>query len=89
VDRPVMTRRRFPPPWTFEEANNACFIVKDANGLAVSYVYLETSPVGAQASSTSTRSLSRRVDAKDMATMATPITKRNVACMLRNQTGRV
>jgi hypothetical protein len=28
--------RRFPPPWTFEEANNICFIVKDANGLAVS-----------------------------------------------------
>jgi hypothetical protein len=28
--------RRFPPPWTFEEANNACFIVKDANGFAVS-----------------------------------------------------
>jgi hypothetical protein len=26
----------FPPPWTFEEASNACFIVKDANGLAVS-----------------------------------------------------
>jgi hypothetical protein len=28
--------RRFPPPWTFEEADNACFVVKDANGLAVS-----------------------------------------------------
>jgi hypothetical protein len=25
-----MTSRRFPPPWTFEEANNACFIVKEA-----------------------------------------------------------
>jgi hypothetical protein len=37
-----MTRRRFPLPWTFEEANNACFIVKDANGLAVSYVYSGT-----------------------------------------------
>jgi hypothetical protein len=37
-----MTRRRFPPPWTFEEGNNACFIVKDANGFAVSYVYSGT-----------------------------------------------
>jgi hypothetical protein len=39
-----MTVRRFPPPWTFEEANNACFIVKDANGLAVAYVYFEDEP---------------------------------------------
>jgi hypothetical protein len=23
-------RRRFPPPWTFEDHNDACFIVKDA-----------------------------------------------------------
>ena len=22
--------RRFPPPWSIEEANNACFIVRDA-----------------------------------------------------------
>jgi len=30
--------------WTAEEANNACFIVKDANGLAVWYVYFEDEP---------------------------------------------
>jgi hypothetical protein len=36
--------RRFPPPWTFEEANNACFIVQDANGVAVSHVYFENEP---------------------------------------------
>jgi quercetin dioxygenase-like cupin family protein len=24
-----MTPRRFPPPWTIEEANEACFIVRD------------------------------------------------------------
>ena len=39
-----MADRRFPPPWTFEEANGACFVVKDANGLAVSYVYYESEP---------------------------------------------
>jgi hypothetical protein len=39
-----MTVRRFPPPSTFEEANNACFIVKDANGFAVSYVSFEGEP---------------------------------------------
>ena len=27
--------RRSPPPWTFEEANNACFLVKDVNGFGV------------------------------------------------------
>jgi hypothetical protein len=36
--------RRFPPPWTFEDHNDACFIVKDANGLAVAYVYYEEEP---------------------------------------------
>jgi hypothetical protein len=34
--------RRFPPPWTIEEANAACFIVKDHNGQALAYVYYET-----------------------------------------------
>ena len=34
--------RRFPPPWIIEEANNACFIVKDHNGQALSYVYYES-----------------------------------------------
>jgi hypothetical protein len=29
-----MTRRRFPPPWTIDEQNSACFLVKDANGQA-------------------------------------------------------
>jgi hypothetical protein len=28
-------------PWTFEDHNEACFIVEDANGLAVAYVYYE------------------------------------------------
>jgi hypothetical protein len=32
-----MADRRFPPPWAIEEANNACFIVKDATGQALSY----------------------------------------------------
>jgi hypothetical protein len=24
--------RRFPPPWTIEELNDACFVVSDASG---------------------------------------------------------
>jgi hypothetical protein len=31
--------RRFPPPWTIEEHNNARFIVKDATGQALGYFY--------------------------------------------------
>ena len=30
-----MADRRFPPPWTIEEANNACFIVRDSTGQAL------------------------------------------------------
>jgi hypothetical protein len=37
-----MADRRVPPPWTFEEANSTCFVVKDANGFAVCYVYYES-----------------------------------------------
>jgi hypothetical protein len=31
--------RRFLPPWTIEDANAACFIVRDHNGQALAYVY--------------------------------------------------
>jgi hypothetical protein len=36
--------RRFPPPWTLDEANDACFIVRDHNGQALAYVYFEDEP---------------------------------------------
>jgi hypothetical protein len=32
--------RRFPPPWTIEELD-ACFVVSDANGQKLAYVYFE------------------------------------------------
>ena len=35
--------RRFPPPWTAEVTPNR-FIVRDANGQALSYVYYECEP---------------------------------------------
>ena len=37
-------RRRIPPPWDIEEANAACFIVKDNDGQALAYVYFEQEP---------------------------------------------
>jgi hypothetical protein len=38
---PTPEPRRFPVPSTFEDHNNACFIVKDSNGVNVAYVYYE------------------------------------------------
>ncbi len=39
-----MTPRRFPPPWTIDEANSACFIVRDSTGQALGYFYFEDEP---------------------------------------------
>ena len=41
-----MNTRRFPPPWSVEEpdpklARQWCYIVRDANGHALAYVYFE------------------------------------------------
>ena len=36
-----MTARRFPPPWSLEEFNDACFVVRDNNGQQLAYVYYE------------------------------------------------
>ena len=36
--------RRFPPPWTVDERNDACFIVKDATGQTLGYFYFEDEP---------------------------------------------
>jgi hypothetical protein len=36
--------RRFPPPWTIEELNDACFVMSDANGQKLAYVYFEDEP---------------------------------------------
>jgi hypothetical protein len=47
-----MTTRRFPPPWTIDEHNEACFIVRDKNGQALAYFYFEEepgAPIGGQA----------------------------------------
>ena len=57
-----MTARRFPPPWTVED-HLACFIVKDANGLAVSYVYFESEPGRRAAANLMTKDDARRIAA--------------------------
>ena len=43
-----MAQHRFPPLWSVDEANSKldrrCFIVRDANGQALAYVYCEEEP---------------------------------------------
>jgi hypothetical protein len=53
--------RRFPPPWTIEELNNACFIVSDANGQKLSYFYFEEEPGRRSAAKLLTRDEARRI----------------------------
>jgi hypothetical protein len=38
-----MTQRGFPPPWSIEERQES-FIVKDANGQQLAYLYFEDEP---------------------------------------------
>ncbi len=58
-----MSARRFPPPWTIEEANNACFIVRDSTGQALGYFYFEDEPGRRSAAKLLTRDEARRLAA--------------------------
>ena len=55
--------RRFPPPWSVDETNNTCFIVKDNNGQALAYVYFESDPGRRRAANLLTRDEARRIAA--------------------------
>jgi hypothetical protein len=59
----AMTDRRFPPPWDIEEHNRSCFIVRDNNGQALSYVYYETEPGRRTAANLLRRDEARRIAA--------------------------
>ncbi len=53
--------RRFPPPWTVDEANDACFIVRDSTGQALGYFYFEEEPGRRSAAKLLTRDDARRM----------------------------
>jgi hypothetical protein len=59
----AMTSRRFPPPWTLDEMNDACFIVRDRNRQALAYIYFEEEPGRQAASNLLTRDEARRIAA--------------------------
>jgi hypothetical protein len=52
--------RRFTPPWDIED-NGACFIVRDSNGQALSYVYYETGRGRCTAAALLARDEARRI----------------------------
>ena len=56
-----MPERRFPPPWSVEELNDACFIVSDANGRKLAYVYFEEEPGRRSAAKLLTKDEARRI----------------------------
>jgi hypothetical protein len=53
--------RRLPPPWSVE--TDACFVVRDANGQALAYVYFEEEPGRRAAAKLLTRDEARRIAA--------------------------
>ena len=58
-----MSPRRFPPPWTVEDSNDACFIVRDNKGQALAYVFYEAEPGRRTAANLLTRDEARRIAA--------------------------
>ena len=54
--------RRFPQPWTVEELD-ACFVVRDANGQALAYVYFEDEPGRQSAAKLLSKDEARRIAA--------------------------
>jgi hypothetical protein len=58
-----VTPRRFPPPWSIDEANDACLIVRDSTRQALAYFYFEDEPDRRSAAKLLTRDEARRLAA--------------------------
>ena len=54
--------RRFPPPWSAEVTPN-CFIVRDAKGQQLAYVYYESEPGRRSAAKLLSKDEARRIAA--------------------------
>jgi hypothetical protein len=61
---PVMPERRFSPPWLIDDPDmklgQDCYIVRDANGHRLAYVYFEDEPRRRSAAHLMTRDEARR-----------------------------
>jgi hypothetical protein len=60
--RPAMPHRHFPAPWSLEEQAD-CFIVRDHNGQALTYVYFEDEPLRRSGGKPLSRNEARRIAA--------------------------
>jgi hypothetical protein len=60
---PRPSARRFPPPWTIEEHNDACFIVREYNRQTLACVYFEEEPGRRSAAKVLTKDEPRRIAA--------------------------
>ena len=62
-----MTARRLPPPWSFEdlgaEVQHSAFVVRDADGQQLAYVYYESEPGRRSAAKLLTKDEARRIAA--------------------------
>jgi len=59
----LVTTGRVPPPWSVEEYNDACFIVRDHNGQQLAYCYFEDEAGRRSAAKLLTRDEARRIAA--------------------------
>jgi len=66
--------RRFPPPWTIEELNDACFVVTDSAGQKLAYIYFEEEPGRRSAAKLLSKDEARRI-ASNIARMPELLTK--------------
>lgn len=53
--------RTFPRPWHVEEWNDSCFIIKDATGFSVAYVYFDDVPSRRSATNLMDKDNARRI----------------------------
>ena len=59
----LMPAQRFPPTWTVEDLNDACFVVIDSAGQKLAYVYYEDEPQRQAAAKLLTKDEARRIAA--------------------------
>jgi len=64
---PRSEARRFPPPWSVDDPDKKlgqdCYVVRDANGHPLAYVYFEDEPGRRAAAHLMTRDEARRIAA--------------------------